>query len=97
MLQGLQRPRRIVSLMSYPHSSGAVQSAKAADAIRVTFAPATGRAQAAQAFAGGLTPTMWIKLVSRLGEIPDPTVSRAPSAASIPVAPSAKDRTNGNG
>jgi murein DD-endopeptidase MepM/ murein hydrolase activator NlpD len=83
-LQGLSRPRRIVSLMSYPGASAAVTSPDAADAIRVAFvAPSTG-AHAARTASSVLGPQEWIKLIARLGEIPDPTVGHGPSSAAIP-------------
>ena len=37
MLQGLSRPKRVVSLMSYPGSAGALTSSRAGDAIHVAF------------------------------------------------------------
>jgi hypothetical protein len=85
MLQGLARPRRIVSLMSYPAATVAFASPRAADAIRVSFAAPTGKtARAASLLAAGLTPSEWIELVDRLGEIPDPTVPSRHSSAAIP-------------
>ena len=85
MLQGLARPRRIVSLMSYPAATVAFVSPSAADAIRVSFAEPTGKgARAASLLASGLSPSEWIELVDRLGEIPDPTVPSGHSSAAIP-------------
>jgi murein DD-endopeptidase MepM/ murein hydrolase activator NlpD len=84
MLQGLARPRRIVSLMSYPAATVAFVSPSAADAIRVSFAEPTGKgARAASLLASGLSPSEWIELVDRLGEIPDPTVPSGHSSAAI--------------
>ncbi|HEX5225248.1 MAG TPA: lytic murein transglycosylase [Solirubrobacteraceae bacterium] len=87
MLQGLARPQRILSLMSFPGSQVAHSSARAADAIRVAFG-AAGAARAAGLAGAGISASSWIKLVARLGEIPDPSVSRAPSAAAIADHPS---------
>ncbi len=85
MLQGLSRPQRIVSLMSYPGAAGALQSASAGDAIHVSFgALGAGSAHAAALSASGLTPSEWIELIDRLGEIPDPTVGSGHSSAAIP-------------
>ncbi len=85
MLQGLARPRRIISAMSYPGAAGAVTSPHATSAIRVAFAAPDGAlARIAGASASALSPTEWARLIARLGEIPDPTVSRKPSAAAIP-------------
>ncbi len=92
MLQGLSRPRRIVSDMSFPGASGTVTSAKAAGAIRVTFAsPRSALARVAGLAASALSPAEWTRLVARLGEIPDPTVSSKPSSAAIPDTPSGKE------
>ena len=86
MLQGLARPRRIVSQMRYPNAAATATSARAADAIRVMFAsPKSNLARIAGLFSSALSPQQWSRLIARLGEIPDPTVSRKPSAAAIPV------------
>jgi murein DD-endopeptidase MepM/ murein hydrolase activator NlpD len=87
MLQGANRPRQIASLMSYPGALGALTEPSARDAIAVSFG--SGRAQAAGASGSVLSPREWSKLVARLGEIPDPTVARAPSPAAIPDKPAA--------
>jgi murein DD-endopeptidase MepM/ murein hydrolase activator NlpD len=84
MLQGLARPQRVVSAISIPGAQIARTNPRAS-AIRVTFA-ATGAIARAAALGGTeLSPAGWIKLVARLGEIPDPTVSSAPSSAAIRV------------
>ena len=81
MLQGLARPQRIVSQMRYPNAAVTVTSARAADAIRVVFAsPRSALARVAGLYASALAPQQWTRLIARLGEIPDPTVSRKPSA-----------------
>jgi murein DD-endopeptidase MepM/ murein hydrolase activator NlpD len=85
MLQGLARPRRIASLMSYPEATVTLTSPSATDAIRVSFAAPSGQAgHAASLLDSGLTPSEWIELVDRLGEIPDPTVPSGHSSAAIP-------------
>jgi murein DD-endopeptidase MepM/ murein hydrolase activator NlpD len=87
MLEGLSRPQRIASLMNYPGAAAAVQSASAAAAIRVTYgALGTSGAHAAALAASGLSPSQWIELIDRLGEIPDPTVGGGHSSAAIPDA-----------
>jgi hypothetical protein len=80
-LQGLARPQRIVSALSYPHTSVAQVSSTPVRAIRVTFAAG---AHASGLGGSGLSASEWVRLVSRLGEIPDPTVARAPSKAALP-------------
>ncbi len=93
MLEGLSRPQRIVSLMSYPGAAGALESASARDAIQVSFGAlplagtgGAGGAHAAALSASGLTPSEWIELIDRLGEIPDPTVGSGHSSAAVPDA-----------
>jgi membrane-bound lytic murein transglycosylase B len=86
MLEGLARPQRIASLMSYPGAAATLQSASAADAIRVTYgALGAAGAHAAALSASGLSPSQWIELIDRLGEIPDPTVGSGHSSAAIPA------------
>jgi hypothetical protein len=90
MLEGLSRPQRIASLMSYPGAAAALESPSAADAIRVTFgALGAAGAHAAALSASGLTPSEWIELIDRLGEIPDPTVGSGHSSAAIPASDAA--------
>jgi soluble lytic murein transglycosylase-like protein len=100
MLEGASRPKRIVSLLSYPGAPGALANPSARGEIRVAFSP-LGQAHGAGVVSTALTPTEWIKLIARLGEIPDPTVSSGPSSAAIrvtPATPSAKGReAHGNG
>ncbi|MCW3069734.1 MAG: peptidoglycan DD-metalloendopeptidase family protein [Solirubrobacterales bacterium] len=96
MLQGATRPRQIVSLMSYPGAVGAVASQRAGKAIHVAFSSPSGAgAHAAGAPSSVLTPSEWIKLIARLGEIPDPTVARGPSSAAIRDTPGPLPTSNG--
>jgi murein DD-endopeptidase MepM/ murein hydrolase activator NlpD len=84
MLQGLSRPSRIVSLMSYPGAPGALASPRAANAIRVAFAaPGAHGAHTSASSAAELTPNEWVDLIDRLGEIPDPTVAGGHSSAAV--------------
>jgi hypothetical protein len=92
MLEGVARPRQIVSLMSYPGAAGALTRPSARSAIHVAFPPLNA-AHGVRTFGSALTPDQWIRLIARLGEIPDPTVSSGPSAAAIPTTSS----TEGNG
>ena len=96
MLQGLSRPQQIVSLLSYPGAAGALASPSAGDAIRVSFSsPGAQDAHAARLYDSGLTPSEWIELIDRLGEIPDPTVGSGHSVAAIPDNPSESAGTGG--
>ncbi len=96
MLQGISRPRQIVSQMSYPGAPG-TRTDPNAQGIRVSFtAPAAaGLAKVAGLYSAALSPQQWTRLIARLGQIPDPTVSRKPSAAAIPVTQNER-QTSGN-
>jgi soluble lytic murein transglycosylase-like protein len=95
MLEGAARPRQIVSLMGYPGAVGALSSQSARNAIHVAFSPLSPRAaHGARIYGTPLSPDEWIRLIARLGEIPDPTVANGPSPASIPVTPGTE--ANGN-
>jgi murein DD-endopeptidase MepM/ murein hydrolase activator NlpD len=96
MLQGASRPQRIVSEMSYPGAAVAVASPGARDAIHVSFSSlAAAGARAAGLGSAALSPGEWVKLIARLGEIPDPTVTRAPSSAAIRDTPSSPGSAGG--
>jgi murein DD-endopeptidase MepM/ murein hydrolase activator NlpD len=84
MLQGFNRPRQLISLMSYPGVAGAIARPSARKAIHIAFqAPAGGVAHGAAISGTVLKPSEWISLIARLGEIPDPTVASGPSSAAI--------------
>jgi hypothetical protein len=84
MLQGASRPQRIVSLLSYPGVKIAQTGRAGAEAILVDYpVPLARGAHAAGAVGSALSPSEWVQLIARLGEIPDPTVARAPSSAAI--------------
>jgi hypothetical protein len=56
-----------------------------AGVIDVAFTPlGAPRARLASALSPTVSPSEWIRLISRLGEIPNPTVARKPSAAALP-------------
>jgi hypothetical protein len=87
-LQGSMKPHQIISLMSYPGTDNTLAMADHYNHIHVGFRPLyIESARLAGAFSSAITPNQWIKLIARLGEIPDPTVASEPSAASIPVHP----------
>jgi hypothetical protein len=76
---------------------------KPGGAIRVAFSrPSAAAGRAAGLLGSPLTPSGWIELIARLGEIPDPSVARAPSPAAIPDTPGVAHagsgtETHGNG
>jgi hypothetical protein len=97
MLEGAARPREIVSLTSYPADAGAISRPSGRSAIQVAFSPLSQNgARGARLFSSPLNPAGWIRLIARLGEIPDPTVQSAPSSAAIRDAPATEGSGNGN-
>jgi soluble lytic murein transglycosylase-like protein len=94
-LQGSMEPHQIISLMSYPDAPNTLAKADHYNHIHVGFRPLFAQsARLAGSLTSSITPGQWIKLIARLGEIPDPTVAAGPSAAAIPVHPPA---ANGGG
>jgi hypothetical protein len=92
-LQGSMKPHQIISLMSYPGADNTLAKADHYNHIHVGFRP-FAQASLAGSLTSSITPGQWIKLIARLGEIPDPTVANGPSAAAIPVHP---DSAQGGG
>jgi Transglycosylase SLT domain len=85
-LQGSMEPHQIISLMTYPGANNTLAKADHYNHIHVGFRPLFAQsASLAGSLSSSITPSQWIKLIARLGEIPDPTVSSGPSAAAIPV------------
>jgi murein DD-endopeptidase MepM/ murein hydrolase activator NlpD len=80
-LQGVNRPLRIVSDTNIPGASNLYVDRSARDRISVAFAAPGARAAA---YGSALSASEWVKLIARLGEIPDPTVAGRPSAAALP-------------
>ena len=87
-LQGINRPLRILSATNVPGAgNNVIVKRGAGDYIAVAFT-LPGGARAAAASAGSpLSASEWIKLIARLGEIPDPTVASGPSTAALPDGP----------
>jgi hypothetical protein len=85
-LQGSMKPHQIISLMSYPGADNTLAKADHYNHIHVGFRP-FAQASLAGSLTSSITPGQWIKLIARLGEIPDPTVANGPSSAAIPVHP----------
>ena len=85
-LQGSMKPHQIITLMRYPGADNTLAMADHYDHIHVGFRPQLAfGAHLAGAFGSSITPSEWIQLISRLGEIPNPAVRSGPSPASIPV------------
>jgi hypothetical protein len=85
-LQGSMKPHQIISLMTYPGADNTLAKADHYNHVHVGFRP-FAQASLAGSLSSSITPGQWIKLIARLGEIPDPTVANGPSAAAIPVHP----------
>ena len=83
-LQGPMRPRALIAPERYADAANPLASADRHPRIRVSFAqpPATA-GHLAGAFGGAISPSQWIELIARLGEIPSPVVRSGPSPASI--------------
>jgi hypothetical protein len=90
-LQGVNRPLRIVSQTSIPGTTNTLVKSSARNFLYVVFHPLSSSsgagAHAASAFGAVLSAKEWIKLIARLGEIPDPTVAGGPSTAAVPDKP----------
>jgi hypothetical protein len=83
-LQGVTRPLEIASSTRFAGASNSVALPGFKHVIRIAFTPIGGATARAAGFGAGLTPAQWLKLVSRLGQVPDPAVSSKPSTAARP-------------
>ncbi len=85
-LQGTLKPAQIITLMTYEGTDNTMAMGDHADHIHVGFRPQfdptskTGRLMEAV-----LKPSQWIKLIDRLGQIDNPTVSTQTSQYAIKV------------
>jgi hypothetical protein len=92
-LQGTMKPHQIISLMTYPGAENTLAMPDHYNHIHVGFRPLLAESAGLDgSLSSSITPSEWIKLIARLGEIPDPTVANGPSAAAIPVTPSASGK-----
>jgi hypothetical protein len=83
-LQGTMKPHQIISLMSFEGTDNTVAMGDHADHIHVGFRPLYGmNRKAARQVDAILKPEQWIKLIERLDEIDNPTVSRKPSKYAV--------------
>jgi hypothetical protein len=84
-LQGSLKPHEIISQIRYPGTDNTLASVRHTDRVQVAFQPLYAVSSHLHgAFSAAVSPTEWIQLIARLGEIPNPQVQRGPSAASIP-------------
>ncbi len=97
-LQGVMKPLQIASAIRLTGAPHTVVRPGYAGVIHISFAPPqSAQARAADAAGAGLTPAEWLKLVARLGQVPDPTVSAKPSSAAIPDHSSASSASAAEG
>ncbi|HWX44331.1 MAG TPA: lytic murein transglycosylase, partial [Solirubrobacteraceae bacterium] len=84
-LQGTMKPREILSAQDYPGTDNTVTLPGHRDEIQVSFEASSTAPGARKATVAGspLTPSQWLELIARLGEIPDPIVAGGHSAAAI--------------
>ena len=83
-LQGTMTPHQIISLMTFEDTDNTFAMADHADHIHVGFRPLYGvNAKTARQVDAILKPEQWIKLIDRLDEIDNPTVSRKPSRYAV--------------
>src|SRR4051794_7460363 len=80
-LQGTMKPHQIITLMAYPNADNTLALPDHDDHIHVGFHPLSGKG--AEKFDSVLKPGQWDKLITRLGELENPTVSLKPSKYAI--------------
>jgi len=83
-LQGTMKPHQIISLMSFQDTDNTIAMGDHADHVHVGFRPLYGiNAKTSRQVDAILEPEQWIKLIERLDEIDNPTVSRKPSKYAV--------------
>src|SRR4051812_11074124 len=91
-LQGTMKPDQIISLMTFEGADNTLAMADHYDHIHVGWKPLYGtNSKAAKQVNAVLKPNQWIKLIGRLKEIDNPTVSLQPSKYSVKVTRRASD------
>jgi membrane-bound lytic murein transglycosylase B len=87
-LQGTVRPLQVSMPRTHHKAANMLVVKGPFSHIHIGFAsPYSGNARLAKAVSSVLSASQWIKLISRLGEIPNPTVGSGPSAEAIPDSP----------
>jgi murein DD-endopeptidase MepM/ murein hydrolase activator NlpD len=85
-LQGTMKPHQIISLMTYQGTDNTLSLPDHADHIHVGFQPLFGtNSKLGRQLNSVLKPGQWLKLISRLGKIENPTVPIEPSKYAIKV------------
>jgi hypothetical protein len=79
-LQGAMKPHQIISLMTFPGTDNTYSMPDHADHIHIGWEPQFGANTAASRQVHAIVkPSQWVKLISRLGQIANPQVRKAPS------------------
>jgi hypothetical protein len=85
-LQGTMKPHQIISLMTFEGADNTLSLPDHADHIHVGFQPLYAtNAKLGKQLNSVLKPGQWLKLISRLGQIENPTVPTQPSKYAIKV------------
>jgi hypothetical protein len=85
-LQGAMKPDEIVSLMSYKGQNNTLSLPDHSDRIQIAFTPLFGENKRLSAeIKSILQPNQWIKLINRIGQIPEPIVPISPSQYAIKI------------
>jgi murein DD-endopeptidase MepM/ murein hydrolase activator NlpD len=86
-LQGTMKPHQIISLMTFDGADNTLALPDHYDHIHVGFRPLYGtNSKLGKQLGSVLKPSQWIKLISRIGTIDNPTVLTQPSKYAIRVA-----------
>ena len=85
-LQGTMKPAQIISLMEFEGADNTLAMGDHDDHVHVGFSPLYGaNSKLGKHFRSVLRPGQWIKLIDRLNEIDNPTVSIEPSKYALKV------------
>jgi hypothetical protein len=75
-LQGTFKPDQIISTMSYKGQNNTLALPDHKDRLQVEYTPVFGdNKKLSQQITGILQPGQWVKLIQRIGQIPEPVVS----------------------
>ncbi|MGH2831468.1 MAG: lytic murein transglycosylase, partial [Solirubrobacteraceae bacterium] len=84
-LQGTVRPLQLSTPTRHPKANNTITLRGPYTHIHLSFASLySSNARLARKVNSELSPDQWIKLIARLGEIPNPQVANSPSSAAIP-------------
>jgi hypothetical protein len=83
-LQGTFKPDQIISTMVYKGQNSTLALPDHKDRLQVEYTPLFGNnKKLSQQIAGILQPGQWVKLIQRIGQIPEPVVPVTPSQYAI--------------